>query len=330
LPDGAACYRAAIRSQTGLALDPAELHQFGLDEVARVDHEMLEIGGRLWGVRSLAELREHLASDRALYFTSEQEILDTARAAIDRSRVKMAPLFASIPAAPLAIEPFPPESAKYAGTGQYAQAAPDRSRPARILLVTQPPERQGRWQLEVTAFHEGIPGHHLQLSRQFELGALPAFRRVDGSNAYIEGWGLYTERLCKEQGLYTDDVAWLGALSLDALRASRLVVDTGLHAKGWTRAQAEAFLQEHTLETPEFIRNEVERYVAWPAQALAYKVGQRELLRLRDRARAALGGAFSLREFHERVLSQGAVPLPVLDEIIDEWIAEQRSAKARR
>jgi uncharacterized protein (DUF885 family) len=319
MPGGAACYTAALRSVTGLELDPRELHAWGQRELATIEAEMLAIARRRWKVSTFAEIRGALARDRSAYFTSEEEILAAAHATVERARARGGEMFHQVTTVPMEIAPYPPEQMAHAGTASYSRAAPDGSRPARFNVVTRPPERQGRWLLEVTALHEGIPGHHQQIATAMLLGDLPAFRRFGYDTAYTEGWGLYTETLVRELDLYSDELAWFGAWSLDALRAGRLVVDTGMHALGWTRAQAEAYLLAHTLETPEFIRNEVERYLSWPAQAVAYKVGAREILRLRERARTRLGARFDLRDFHDVILGAGPLPLPVLAERVEAW-----------
>ena len=190
-------------------------------------------------------------------------------------------------------------------------------------MNTYKPETRPRFELEALTWHESIPGHHTQIAIAQELGALPAFRKLDGSTAYVEGWALYTERLADEMGLYSSDLDRIGKLSYDAWRASRLVVDTGLHAKGWTRGEAEAFMREHTALTEANISNEVDRYIGWPGQALAYKVGQLEMLRLRALAEQRLGATFDLKAFHAVVLGVGAVTLPVLGEVVGEWIDSQ-------
>ena len=319
MPGGDACYRASLHAITGLELDPRELHAWGQREITTIEAEMLAIAKRRWKVTTLADVRAELAGDRSAYFTSEEEILTAARATVERARARGGEMFHHVTTVPMDIVPYPPEEMAHAGTASYSRPAPDGSRPARFNVVTRPPERQGRWLLEVTALHEAIPGHHQQIATAMLLGELPAFRRFGHDTAYTEGWGLYSETLVRELDLYTDDLARFGAWSLDALRAGRLVVDTGMHALGWTRAQAEAYLLAHTLETPEFVRNEVERYLSWPAQAVAYKVGAREILRLRERARTALGARFDLRDFHDVILGAGAMPLPVLAERVEAW-----------
>jgi uncharacterized protein (DUF885 family) len=319
---GKVCYPARITSVTGLALDPKEIHAWGKREVAIAEKAILAIGAKRWKARSLADIRKRLATDKAMYFTTEDEVLAAARAAVARATERAPEVFSSLPKLPMEVVPYPPEQMSRAPAPSYSRAAPDGSRPARYNIVTRPPERQGRWTIEAISFHEAIPGHHLQLALAMEQGELPAFRRHGGDGAYGEGWALYTETLVREMGLYSDELSLLGAWSFEALRACRLVVDTGVHHLGWSRKQAEDYMLAHTLETPEFVKSEVERYISWPAQALSYKVGSREILRLRDKAKAALGERFTLHEFHDAVLGAGALSLPVLAERVDAWIAK--------
>jgi uncharacterized protein (DUF885 family) len=214
--------------------------------------------------------------------------------------------------------------AKHSTIAYYRPPAADGSRPGSYYINTSEPETRPRYEAEVLAFHEAVPGHHLQLAIAQELEGLPAFRRLAGPTAYIEGWGLYTERLSAEMGLFSGDMDRFGILSFDAWRACRLVVDTGLHAMGWSRDRAIRFMVEHTALAENNIANEVDRYLAMPGQALAYKLGQREILRLRDAARTALGDRFDIRGFHDVVLGQGAIGLPTLGAVVEDWIAERR------
>jgi uncharacterized protein (DUF885 family) len=209
----------------------------------------------------------------------------------------------------------------------YRRPAPDGSRPGRYFINTFAPETRPRYEAEVLAYHEGIPGHHLQIAIAQELTSIPLFRRHTGSTAFVEGWALYTERLSDEMGLYSGDLDRLGVLSFDAWRACRLVVDTGLHAFGWSRQKAIDYLYENTLLAKNNVVNEVDRYIAWPGQALAYKIGQREILSLRDRAQAELGPDFSYPEFHDRVLENGAVSLETLRSVVGSWIDDGPDAK---
>ena len=214
----------------------------------------------------------------------------------------------------------PDYEAPYTTIAYYRQPHFDGSKPGEYFVNTYKPETRPRYEAEVLAFHEAIPGHHLQIAISHERSQLPAFRKFGGNTAFSEGWALYTERLAAEMDLYSGPLDRMGMLSYDAWRASRLVVDTGIHAMGWTRKRAETFMLEHTALAANNIRNEVDRYISWPGQALAYKVGQLEILRLRARAKAGLGNRFDIRKFHDRVLENGAVTLPVLADQIERWI----------
>ncbi len=324
LPDGDACYRAAIVSHTGLAMTPAELHALGLAEIARTDRELAALGAKVLGTADLASTIAKLRTDRALYFTSREEILAAAQQSLDRAKAAIPGFFSVLPKTECVMREIPAYEAPYTTVAYYRQPHYDGSKPGEYFVNTSKPETRARFELETLTWHESIPGHHLQIALAQEMGAMPAFRKLDGSTAYVEGWALYTERLAEEMGLYSGDLDRLGKLSFDAWRASRLVVDTGIHSLGWTRAQAEGFMTEHTALTPINIANEVDRYIGWPGQALAYKVGQLEILKLRAEAEAQLGAKFDLKAFHAVVLGSGAVTLPVLDELVRAWIARTR------
>ncbi len=320
LPDGDACYRAAILSQIGLVKAPAELHALGEAEIARTDRELAALGAKLFGTADLAATIAKLRTDKSLYFTSREEILAAAQHALDRAKAAIPGYFSVLPKTDCVMREIPAYEAPYSTIAYYRQPHYDGSKPGEYFVNTYKPETRPRFELEALTWHESIPGHHLQIAIAQELGAMPAFRKLDGSTAYVEGWALYTERLADEMGLYTADLDRLGKLSYDAWRGSRLVVDTGIHAMGWTRAQAEAYMREHTALTEVNISNEVDRYIGWPGQALAYKVGQLEIFKLRAEAQAALGAKFDLKAFHAIVLGSGAVTLPVLDDLVRNWI----------
>ncbi len=322
LPDGAACYQAAILSHVGLAMAPDALHALGLEEIAKTDAELVRLGKAVLGTSDLASTVAKLRGDKALYFTSRDEILASAQKSLDRAKRAIPKYFAVLPKTDCVMREIPAHEAPYTTIAYYRQPHYDGSKPGEYFVNTYKPETRPRFELEALTWHESIPGHHLQIALAQELGAsLPAFRKLDGSTAYVEGWALYTERLADEMGLYTGDLDRLGKASYDAWRASRLVVDTGIHALGWTRAQAEAFMREHTALTEVNISNEVDRYIGWPGQALAYKVGQLEIAKLRAEAEATLDTAFDIKAFHAVVLGAGAVTLPVLDERVRGWIA---------
>jgi uncharacterized protein (DUF885 family) len=321
LPDGDACYRAAILHHVGLAKSPEELHALGLAEIARTDRELAALGARVLQAPDLAATIARLRGDPALYFTTRDELLAAAQQALDRAKAAVPRVFSVLPRTDCVLRETPAYEAPYSTIAYYRQPHYDGTKPGEYFVNTYRPETRPRYELEALTWHESIPGHHLQIALAQELGALPLFRKLEGSTAFVEGWALYTERLADEIGLYSSDLDRLGKLSYDAWRASRLVVDTGIHALGWTRAQAEAYMRAHTALTEVNISNEVDRYIGWPGQALAYKVGQLEILALRHEAEAALGARFDLPAFHATVLGAGAVTLPVLRERVHGWIA---------
>lgn len=322
IPDGDACYRASILSHVGLAKTPAELHALGLAEIARTDQQIAALGKKVLGTPELASTIAKLRTDRALYFDSREELLAAAQKALDRAKAAIPRFFSVLPKTDCVMAEIPSYAAPYSTIAYYQQPHYDGSKPGEYYVNTYLPETRPRFELEALTWHESIPGHHLQIAIAQELGALPMFRKLDGSTAFVEGWALYTERLAEEMGLYTADLDRIGKLSYDAWRGSRLVVDTGIHALGWTRAQAEAFMREHTALTEVNISNEVDRYIGWPGQALAYKVGQLEILKLRAEAEAKLGKKFDIKAFHAVVLGAGAVTLPVLADRVHAWIAQ--------
>jgi uncharacterized protein (DUF885 family)/8-oxo-dGTP pyrophosphatase MutT (NUDIX family) len=317
-------YRQLIRHHTTLPeedCDPEEIHRFGLAEVERIRGEIADLGERVFGTRDVAAIQARLRTDPALHFASREEVRAKATEALARARRAMPEYFGILPAAACEVVDVPAHEEANSTIAYYRQPAPDGSRPGRYYVNTYAPDTRPRYEAEVLAYHEAIPGHHLQVAIAQELEALPLFRRHHGSTAFVEGWALYTERLCDEMGLYSSDVDRLGVLSFDAWRACRLVVDTGLHAFGWSRDEAVRYLYENSLLARNNVENEVDRYIAWPGQALAYKIGQRELLRLRDEARATLGEEFSYPEFHDRVLENGGVSLAALRGIMGRWLA---------
>ncbi len=328
LPDGDACYRASILVHVGLPMTSDELHALGEREIARTDRELATLGAKVLGTTGLADTIAKLRTDPTLYFSTRDEIMVAAQRALFAAKAAIPRFFSLLPKTDCILRETPDYEAPYSTVAYYRQPHYDGSKPGEYFVNTYKPETRARFELEALTWHESIPGHHLQIAIAQELGALPAFRKLDGSTAFVEGWALYTERLADEMGLYSSDLDRLGKLSFDAWRAARLVVDTGIHAMGWTRAQAEAFMREHTALTEINISNEVDRYIGWPGQALAYKVGQLEIFKLRDEAQAALGARFDLKAFHAVVLGAGAVTLPVLDERVRAWITSSAQGSA--
>jgi uncharacterized protein (DUF885 family) len=329
LPDGAACYRAAIRVHTALDLDPDAVHATGKSELARINDEMRALGKKLFGTDDLAAILGKLRTDATLFYTTHDEIVAAATASLAKARAAIPKWFGILPKTDCVVSVIPEYEAPFTTIAYYRQPHYDGSKPGEYFINTYKPEVRPRFEMEALTFHESIPGHHLQIAIAQELGALPAFRKFGGSTAYVEGWALYTERLADEMGLYGSDLDRMGMLSYDAWRASRLVVDTGLHHAGWTRVQAEAYMLEHTALTATNISNEVDRYISWPGQALAYKTGQMEIWKLRREAEAALGARFDIRAFHDVVLQRGAVTLPVLRASVERWIASRQDSPLR-
>ena len=321
IPGGSEAYQLLTRAHTSLELVPEEVHRIGLEEIRRIDAEFVALGARLLATDGLAATLRALRTDPSLHFETREEIEATARASLERANGAIGQWFGRLPKAPCEVVVMPEHEEKHSTIAYYREPAADGSRPGQYYINTYAPETRPRYEAETLAFHESVPGHHLQLAIMQELTELPAFRRFNGSTAYIEGWGLYTERLSEEMGLLSGETDRFGVLSFDAWRASRLVVDTGMHALGWTRQQAIDFMVEHTALGENNITNEVDRYIAYAGQALAYKLGQIELLRLRAEARERQGDRFDIRRFHDAVLEQGALPLPVLRGVVERALA---------
>jgi len=324
LPDGEACYRAQILGHTTLGLDADALHQTGLDELQSIHAEMRDLGEVVFGTRDLAAIFERLRDDPALRFQTSDEVEARAEEATAKAKAAIPQWFGRLPRADIVVRRIPDYEAPYTYIAYYREPNPDGSKPGEYFVNTYAPETRRRFEAEVLAFHEGIPGHHLQIAIAQELPDTPIFRRQVQYSAFVEGWALYVERLAVEMGLYSSDLDRLGMLGFDTWRASRLVVDTGIHAKGWTREQAEQFMLENTPLAENNIANEVDRYISWPGQALAYKVGQIHIRRLRAEAEEALGEDFDLPAFHDVVLGAGAIPLPVLEKRVHAWIERRR------
>jgi uncharacterized protein (DUF885 family) len=317
VPGGEAVYRAAVAHHTTTDHDPDELHRLGLDLVAGLAEEYRALGERVLGSGDMDQVLDRLRHDPALRFTSADEILQSGRDALERALAALPAIVGRAPSAPCRVDEMSPYEAEDAVLGYYQPPAADGSRPAVHWLNTSAPGTRTRYEYEALAFHESVPGHHLQFALAQELEELPRFRRFGYVTAFSEGWALYTERLADELGLYSGDLERFGMLSFDSWRACRLVVDTGLHQRGWSRDQAIGYMLANSALTRTNVENEVDRYVAWPGQALAYIVGRMELVRLRERAQARLGDRFGLPAFHDLVLGTGGVPLSVLAEVVD-------------
>lgn len=330
LPDGAAYYEARLKAMTTTDLTAAEIHQIGLDEVARIHAEMEAIMQQVGFEGDLQDFFEFMRTDPRFYKPEtpegREEYLAEARAAIARMEADLPNLFNTFPKAGMIVQAVEPFRERSAGKAFYNRPAPDGSRPGIYYANLYRMSDMPTYQLEALAFHEGIPGHHMQIAIAQELEGVPSFRRFGGYTAYSEGWGLYTELLPKEIGYYTDPYSDFGRLAMEIWRAARLVVDTGLHSKQWTREQAVQYLLQNTPNPEGDARKAIDRYIVMPGQATAYKIGMIKIVELRERARTELGEAFDIRGFHDVVLKNGAVPLAILEENVDAWIAETKAS----
>lgn len=326
LPDGPAYYAYCVRHYTTLDLTPDAVHQIGLREVARIRAEMDEVLRRLeWG-KGFAAFLEFLRSDPRFYPRTAEELLQRASFIAKRMDGQLPRFFKTLPRQPYGVEPVPEDLAPKYTAGRYDGAPIEGRRAGMYWVNTHALETRTLYTLEALTLHEAVPGHHLQTSLQQELKDVPEFRRHEYVNAFGEGWGLYAERLGLEAGFYTDPYSNFGRLTYEMWRACRLVVDTGLHAKGWTREQALRYLADHTALSLHEVTTETDRYIGWPGQALAYKMGELKIRELRQRAEDALGPRFDIRDFHEAVLQHGSVPLSVLETQVDAYIAAARGA----
>jgi uncharacterized protein (DUF885 family) len=326
LPDGAKYYQFLIRRTTTTDLTAEQIHQIGLDEVKRDEAEMLVIASKL-GFADMKSFRASLKTNPKLHPASREALLDAYRGYLTPMQAKLPQLFGRLPKAPFEVAAVPDFLEKTSAPAYYEAGTPDGSRPGRLRIDTFNATDRNLYAVEAIAYHEGIPGHHLQISIAQELDDVPTFRKFGSYTAYSEGWGLYSERLGKDVGFYQDPYSDYGRLEADIWRAIRLVVDTGVHSQHWTREQMVQYFIDHSAIDETSIQAEVDRYIAWPSQALAYKIGQLKILELRDRAKAALGDKFDLRAFHDQVLDAGALPLDVLSDRMDGWIASQKAAK---
>jgi len=323
LPDGQKRYANDIYGRTTTHMTPDEIHQLGLREIARIQGEMLVIAKKQ-GFSDIASFRASLKTNPKYIPTTAEQILDDFRRYIAQMEPKLPQLFTLLPKSPVTVEAIPAFQA--AAATHYVTGTPDGKRPGRVVVATS--NFAGRTLIndEAVAYHEGVPGHHMQLSVQQQLTGLPNFRLHGlGFNAYTEGWALYSEQLGKEVGFYQDPVSDFGRLSSELFRAVRLVLDTGIHSKGWTRDQVVEFFRKSGAVDEPSIQSETDRYIAWPAQALSYKLGQLKIRELRERARRELGSKFDIKAFHDEMLDGGTLPLDLLESRTDKWIAQQKS-----
>ena len=323
LPDGEKRYQNDIYGRTTTHMTPDEIHQLGLREVDRIQAEMTVIAKKE-GFADLASFRASLKTNRKYIPTSAEQILDDFRHYIAQMEPKLPELFTLLPKSPVTVEAIPAFQA--AAATHYVTGTPDGKRPGRVVVATSNFAERSLINDEAVAYHEGIPGHHMQLSVQQQLTGLPRFRLHSlGFNAYIEGWALYAEELGKEVGFYQDPVSDYGRLRSELFRAVRLVVDTGIHSKGWTRDQVVDFMRKSGAVDEPTTQSETDRYIAWPAQALSYKLGQLKIRELRERAKKEFGPRFDIRKFHDEMLDGGTLPLDLLEARTDKWIAQQKS-----
>jgi len=323
LPDGPERYAFRVKESTTTDLSPEEIHQIGLAQVKEIQARMIGVANQL-GYKDLKSFSVSLPTNPKVHVHSRQEILDLYQKYVDQMYLKLPSMFGRLPKARLQIMPIEEFREKEAST-EYVQGSQDGSRPGHIMVNTGNYEKGTTLDFETTAYHEGVPGHHLQIAIAQELPELPPFRQNEYYTAYTEGWALYSERLGKEVGFFQDPYSYYGHLQDDMLRAIRLVVDTGFHYKHWTRQQVVDFFHDHSAIDEAEVQSETDRYMAWPAQALGYKIGQLEILKLRQYSKDQLGDKFSLSNFHDEVLGAGALPMDVLSVRIHEWVATQKA-----
>jgi len=304
-------------------MTPDEIHRIGLDEVARIRGEMQKIIDSLDFGGSFQDFLVFLRTDPQFYYDTPDELYQAYLATSKRIDPELVNLFGKLPRMPYGVKPIPDSIAPDTTTAYYSRPAADGSRAGTYWVNLYKPEVRPKYEIEVLSVHEAMPGHHLQLALQQELGDMPNFRRFMGFTAFVEGWGLYSESLGPDLGLYKDAYSQFGALTYEMWRAVRLVVDTGMHYKGWTRQQSIDFFKDNAAKTELDIVNEIDRYIGWPGQALAYKIGQLKIKQIRQRAETALGDNFDVREFHDVLLGAGALPLDILEQRMDAWLESQ-------
>ena len=329
VPNGDAIYRDLVKENTTTNYSPAEIHEMGLRQVAEIEAEMLKVANSL-GFKDLKSFNEHIRNDRALYGKTGRQILDLYQHYAEQMQQKLPTWFGKQPPTRLEVVAMDSFRAPDAVPADYSPGSNDGSRPGRINVNEYAPEKRLLLNVEAIAYHEGIPGHHLQFSIAESLPGIPEFRRNASFNAYSEGWAFYAERLGREMGYYQDPYSEYGRLENEMWRSVRLVVDTGVHFKHWSRQQMIDFFTAHTAMDAQNIATEVDRYIAWPGQALSYKLGQMTILKLREDAKHELGDRFDIRKFHDAVLEEGPLPLDVLEEHVRKWVAQRKAVATQR
>ncbi len=332
LPDGDAFYDAALKMTTTTDMTADEIHELGLKEVARIHGEMKEIMKKVhFKNDNLQDFFEFMRTDKQFYYPNTAEGKEAYRVKavkiIDDMKKELDKLFLTKPKADIVVMPVEAFREKSAGGAFYEEPAIDGSRPGRYYINLYNMADQATYQMEALAYHEGIPGHHMQIAIAQELKGIPKFRMHGGNTAYVEGWGLYSEKLPKEIGFYQDPYSDFGRLAMELFRAARLVVDTGIHRKHWTREQALAYFKENTPNPEGDNKKEIERYIVWPSQATGYKIGMNKIMELRENAKKKLGDKFDLREYHDVVLTSGPVPMNILEEMVNTWVEKKLAAK---
>jgi len=323
LPEGKAAYRQRVAAFTTTSLSPEEIHQIGLDEVARIRREMETVIDEVGFEGDIQAFNAFLRTDPQFYYETPEALLEGYQAISKRLDPQLVKLFGKLPRMPYGVRPIPKAIAPDTTTAYYMRPAADGTRPGWYYVNLHRPEVRPKFEMEVLSVHESVPGHHLQIALAQELGELPEFRRNSSVTAFIEGWGLYSERLGYDMGLYQDPYSRYGQLVYDMWRAVRLVVDTGMHYFGWSREQAIDYFKANAAKTEADIVNEIDRYIGWPGQALAYKIGQLKILALRTEAEQTLGDNFDIRAFHDELLGAGAIPLDALEDRMHEWLTTQ-------
>lgn len=328
LPDGAERYRYSIRRITTTNLPPDQIHELGLKQIDEIEAEMLVVAHQL-GFKDLAGLNEHIKNDHSLYATSGEQLLDLYTKYAREMEPELPKLFGHLPKSKLVPIPMEAARSKNAVPADYSEGTADGSRPGHINVNEYDPAHRLLLNVEAIAYHEGVPGHHLQISLAEEMQDLPKFRRYAGYTAFVEGWALYSERLGKEVGKYRDAYSNYGRLENEMWRAIRLVIDTGVHEMRWPRERMVEYFHRYTAMDEPNVQSEVDRYIAWPGQALAYKLGQLEILKLREQAKQSLGGKFDIRAFHDQVLGNGALPLDVLHTEVTRWMSQIKMSQIK-
>jgi uncharacterized protein (DUF885 family) len=327
LPNGAAAYAYAVHWHTTTQLTPAQIHEIGLSEVKRIRAEMDKVIASTGFKGSFREFADFLRTDPRFYYDKAEDLVNGYRVIVKKIDPELAHEFGKLPRLPYGVTPIPDFVAPSQTTAYYQEGSPEAGRPGEYFVNTYNLKARPKWEMEALSLHESVPGHHLQISLAQELEGVPEFRKHFEYTAFVEGWGLYAESLGEEVGMYKDPYSKFGQLTYEMWRAVRLVVDTGMHSMGWSRQQAIDFFRENTSKTDQDITVEVDRYIVWPGQALAYKIGQMKIRELRTRAEKELGNRFDVRTFHDAVLEQGAVPLDLLETHVDEWMKAQEGKK---